>query len=32
VENSAYEADGNLKGRILYLLDQAARLGYMKIL
>jgi type IV secretion system protein VirD4 len=30
--NAAYEADGNLKGRILYLLDEAARLGYMKIL
>jgi len=30
--NAAYEADGNLSGRILYLLDEAARLGYMKIL
>jgi type IV secretion system protein VirD4 len=30
--NAAYEADGQLKGRILYLLDEAARLGQMKIL
>lgn len=30
--NAAYEADGNVSGRILYLLDEAARLGYMKIL
>jgi type IV secretion system protein VirD4 len=30
--NAAYEADGKLSGRILYLLDEAARLGYMKIL
>lgn len=30
--NAVYEADGNLKGRILFLLDEAARLGYMKIL
>jgi type IV secretion system protein VirD4 len=30
--NAAYEADGNLSGRVLYLLDEAARLGYMKIL
>ena len=30
--NAAYEADGQLKGRILYLLDEAARLGPMKIL
>lgn len=28
----AYEADGNIDGRILYLLDEVARLGYMKIL
>jgi type IV secretion system protein VirD4 len=30
--NAAYEADGQVKGRILYLLDEAARLGQMKIL
>ena len=30
--NAAYEADGNVSGRILFLLDEAARLGYMKIL
>lgn len=30
--NAAYEADGNVQGRILYLLDEVARLGYMKIL
>jgi type IV secretion system protein VirD4 len=30
--NVAYEADGRVKGRILYLLDEAARLGPMKIL
>jgi len=30
--NAAYEADGRVKGRILYLLDEAARLGPMKIL
>ena len=30
--NAAYEADGNVSGRVLYLLDEAARLGYMKIL
>ncbi len=30
--NAAYEADGKVKGRILYLLDEAARLGPMKIL
>lgn len=30
--NAAYEADGNVNGRILYLLDEVARLGYMKIL
>jgi type IV secretion system protein VirD4 len=30
--NAAYEADGNVKGRILYLLDEAARLGPMRIL
>jgi type IV secretion system protein VirD4 len=30
--NAAYEADGRVQGRILYLLDEAARLGPMKIL
>jgi type IV secretion system protein VirD4 len=30
--NAVYEADGNVEGRILFLLDEAARLGYMKIL
>jgi type IV secretion system protein VirD4 len=30
--NAAYEADGKLSGRLLFLLDEAARLGYMKIL
>lgn len=30
--NAVYEADGNIKGRVLFLLDEAARLGYMKIL
>jgi type IV secretion system protein VirD4 len=30
--NAAYEADGQVKGRILYLLDEASRLGPMKIL
>ena len=30
--NAAYEADGQVAGRILYLLDEAARLGPMKIL
>ena len=29
--NSAYEADGAVQGRILYLLDEAARLGPLKI-
>jgi type IV secretion system protein VirD4 len=30
--NAAYEADGRSKGRILYLLDEVARLGPMKII
>jgi type IV secretion system protein VirD4 len=30
--NAAYEADGRVAGRILYLLDEVARLGPMKIL
>lgn len=29
--NSAYEADGAVQGRILYLLDEAARLGPLRI-
>ncbi|MHB1302594.1 MAG: type IV secretory system conjugative DNA transfer family protein [Acidiphilium sp.] len=30
--NAVYEADGVMQGRVLFLLDEAARLGYMKIL
>ena len=30
--NSAYEADGQVRGRILFLLDEAARLGPMGVL
>jgi type IV secretion system protein VirD4 len=30
--NAAYEADGRISGRILYLLDEVARLGPMKII
>jgi type IV secretion system protein VirD4 len=30
--NSVYEADGHLRGRVLFLLDEAARLGYMSII
>ncbi|WP_427980388.1 type IV secretory system conjugative DNA transfer family protein [Acidocella sp.] len=30
--NAVYEADGDVNGRVLFLLDEAARLGYMKIL
>jgi type IV secretion system protein VirD4 len=30
--NAAYEADGRLQGRILFLLDEVARLGYMAAL
>ena len=30
--NAAYEANGNVNGRILFLLDEAARLGRMAIL
>ena len=30
--NAAYEADGAIEGRVLFLLDEAARLGPMKIL
>jgi type IV secretion system protein VirD4 len=29
--NVAYQANGNFDGRILYLLDEVARLGYMRI-
>ena len=30
--NAAYEADGQVQGRILFLLDEVARLGYMQVL
>jgi type IV secretion system protein VirD4 len=30
--NAAYQANGNFEGRILYLLDEVARLGYMRII
>ena len=30
--NAVYEADGALKGRVLFLLDEVARLGYMKVI
>jgi type IV secretion system protein VirD4 len=30
--NAVYEADGAMNGRVLFLLDEAARLGYMKVL
>jgi type IV secretion system protein VirD4 len=30
--NTAYQANGNFDGRILYLLDEVARLGYMRII
>src|SRR5208337_4119287 len=30
--NAAYEADGKVNGRILFLLDEVARLGYMHLL
>jgi len=30
--NANYQSNGNFSGRTLYLLDEAARLGYMKIL
>ncbi|HET7884220.1 MAG TPA: type IV secretory system conjugative DNA transfer family protein [Acetobacteraceae bacterium] len=30
--NAAYEADGRISGRILFLLDEVARLGYMGVL
>src|SRR6185312_6929685 len=30
--NAVYEADGNVTGRVLFLLDEAARLGRMEII
>jgi type IV secretion system protein VirD4 len=30
--NAVYEADGALKGRVLFLLDEVARLGYMQVI
>uniref|UniRef100_UPI00260FC01F type IV secretory system conjugative DNA transfer family protein n=1 Tax=uncultured Jannaschia sp. TaxID=293347 RepID=UPI00260FC01F len=30
--NAAYEADGDVRGRILFLLDEVARLGPMSVL
>jgi type IV secretion system protein VirD4 len=30
--NAAYEADGQVRGRVLFLLDEVARLGYMGVL
>lgn len=30
--NAAYEADGRVRGRILFLLDEVARLGTMRVL
>ena len=30
--NAAYQADGRVKGRVLFLLDEVARLGYMQVL
>jgi len=30
--NAVYEADGHVEGRVLFLLDEAARLGPMKII
>jgi len=30
--NAVYDADGVLKGRVLFLLDEVARLGYMQII
>ena len=30
--NAVYEADGCLKGRVLFLLDEVARLGYMQVI
>ena len=30
--NAAYEADGKVQGRVLFLLDEVARLGFMQVL
>jgi type IV secretion system protein VirD4 len=30
--NAVYEANGNLPGRVLFLLDEAAMLGYMRVI
>jgi type IV secretion system protein VirD4 len=30
--NALYQADGRVEGRVLFLLDEVARLGYMKVL
>jgi len=30
--NAAYQADGRVRGRVLFLLDEVARLGYMQVL
>src|SRR5215472_4392337 len=30
--NAVYEANGNVQGRVLFLLDEAARLGYMNVI
>ena len=30
--NAAYESDGRVQGRVLFLLDEVARLGYMQVL
>ena len=30
--NAAYQADGRIKGRVLFLLDEVARLGYMQLI
>ena len=30
--NAVYEADGDLKGRVLFLLDEVARLGFMSMI
>ncbi len=30
--NAAYQANGRVKGRVLFLLDEVARLGYMQVL
>ncbi len=30
--NAAYEADGKVNGRVLFLLDEVARLGFMQVI